>query len=123
MASPGKVPVICEYFIQNDHELSDPYRNIFILPQKYETIKDVKLRDVIKAFPLKDCEYVLRFQYPITLASKKVKPVWLDVGKNLDVPCPDVSGKIVIKALRLPKGVTPSYQKALQLPTAPQTAP
>lgn len=114
MASSGKVPVICEYFIQNDHELSDPYRNIFILPAKYASMKEVKLRDVIKAFPLKDTQYVLRFQYPITLASKKVKPVWLDVGKNVDVPCPDVNGKIIIKALRLPPSVLPNYHSALQ---------
>ena len=92
MASPaaGKVPVICEYFVQNDHNMQDPYRNVFILPAKYSNIKDVKLRDVTKAFPLKDANYVLRFQYLIQLASKKIKPVWLDVGKNLEVPCPHV---------------------------------
>ena len=43
------------------------------------------------------------------MANKKIKPVWLDVGKNLDVPCPHVSGKIMIKALRLPQGVKPKY--------------
>ena len=105
----SKVPVICEYFVQNDHEMQDPYRNVFILPQKYANIKDVKLRDVTKAFPLKDSNYVLRFQYLIQLASKKIKPVWLDVGKNLEVPCPHVQGKIIIKALRLPGGVETKY--------------
>ena len=53
-------------------------------------MKDVKLGDVIKAFPLKDAQYILRFFYQITLVSKKVKSVWLDAGKNLDVPCPHV---------------------------------
>ena len=47
------------------------------------------------------------------MASKKLKPVWLDVGKNLDVPCPHVKGKIIIKALRLPAGVEPQYKAAL----------
>lgn len=44
------------------------------------------------------------------MVNKKVRPVWLDVGKNLDVPCPHVNGKIIIKALRLPNGVQPKYQ-------------
>ena len=63
MQSSAKVPVICEYLIQNDHHMGDPYRNIFILQNKYSNIKDVKLRDVIDAFPLKDANYVLRFHY------------------------------------------------------------
>ena len=82
---------------------------MFILPAKYANIGDVKLRDVIRAFPLQDSGYTLRFQYMIQMANKKVKPVWLDVGKNIDVPCPHVKGKIVIKALRLPPGVQPAY--------------
>lgn len=57
----NKVPVICEYFIQNDHHMSDPYRNVFILPKKYDNIKDVRLKDVTTAFPMKDASYVLRF--------------------------------------------------------------
>ena len=55
----------------------------------------------------------MRFQYMIQMASKKLKPVWLDVGKNLDVPCPHVKGKIIIKALRLPAGVAPQYKATL----------
>lgn len=78
---------------------------------------------MIKAFPLKDTEYVLRFQYPISLASKKIKPVWLDVGKNVDVPCPDVNGKIIIKALRLPPRVLPNYHGALQKESVQKKAP
>ena len=68
MSSSAKVPVVCEYFVQNDHHLGDPYRNVFILPQKYASIKDVKLGDVIRAFPLKDAQYVLRFHYQIQMA-------------------------------------------------------
>ena len=130
MSSSAKVPVVCEYFVQNDHYLGDPYRNVFILPQKYASIKDVKLGDVIKAFPLKDAQYVLRFHYQIQMAqsssSKKVKPVWLDAGKSLDVPCPHIQGKIIIKALRLPNNVEPKLApKVHRLPsqTQPQRAP
>ena len=65
MASSAKVPVICEYFVQNDHHLNDPYRNIFILPMKYSSMGDVKLGDVMKSFPLKDAQYMLRFFYKI----------------------------------------------------------
>ena len=36
-----KSPVLCEYFIQNDHDLSDPYVNMYILPKKYADISDV----------------------------------------------------------------------------------
>ena len=59
--SAQKVPVICEYFVQNDQHMQDPYRNVFILPQKYSNIRDVRLHDVVNAFPLKDAGYVLRF--------------------------------------------------------------
>ncbi len=110
-AAAPKQPVICEYFIQNEHQgQSDPYRNVFILPNKYTSIKDVQLGDVIKAFPLKDSQYVLRFQYMVQLASKKTRTVWLDIGKNMNVPCPNMQGKIVIKALRLPKGVQTKFK-------------
>ena len=114
------MPVICEYFVQNDHHLGDPYRNVFILPKKYVSIRDVKLGDVISAFPLKDSQYVLRFFYQIQLVSKKVKSVWLDAGKSLDVPCPHVQGKIIIKALRLPSGVEPKLAPRVQrVPSQP----
>jgi len=52
------------------------------------------------------------------MASKKVKPVWLDAGKSLDVPCPHIQGKIIIKALRLPDGVAPKVaNKVKRLPS------
>ncbi len=34
-----------------------PYPNIYILPKKYNSIKDVKIYDVIKSFPLNVLEY------------------------------------------------------------------
>jgi len=31
-STSARVPVICEYFVQNDYHMQDPYRNVFILP-------------------------------------------------------------------------------------------
>ena len=49
-------PVLVEYFIQNDQNETDlkknPYPNIYILPKKYSSINDVRVREVIEAFPL-----------------------------------------------------------------------
>jgi len=49
-------PIVCEYFIQNDVNESDlksnPYPNIFILPKKYTSVSDVRLSEVMEAFPL-----------------------------------------------------------------------
>ena len=57
--------MLCEYFIQNDQQLADPYVNMYILPKKYADISDVYLKDVIASFPLnmtdKDQKYILRF--------------------------------------------------------------
>jgi hypothetical protein len=60
-------PVICEYFIQNDESDTkrSPYPNIFILPKKYLQVTDVRVRDVVEAFPLatpdSPYKYQLRF--------------------------------------------------------------
>jgi len=68
------VPVVCEYIVaneimnmaQNSQIAEDPYVNVFILPKKYHSIADVRLRDVINAFPLtsfdKSQKYLLRFE-------------------------------------------------------------
>ena len=44
----------------------NPYPNIFILPKKYNAVSDVKLSDVIDAFPLNSTDssqnYILRFE-------------------------------------------------------------
>ena len=61
MASSDKI-VTCEYFVQNGQEKNEVYKNIFIMPKRYTSMADIKQRDVIKAFPLKDRAYLLRFQ-------------------------------------------------------------
>lgn len=69
-------PVVCEYFIQNDDNETDlkanPYPNIFILPKKYNQVSDVKLSEVIEAFPLAYADpshqYVLRFETSLQIS-------------------------------------------------------
>jgi len=45
---------------------SNPYPNIFILPKKYASVSDVRLSEVIEAFPLSYADpnnnYILRFE-------------------------------------------------------------
>eukprot|EP00352_Strombidinopsis_acuminata_P007329 CAMPEP_0176356160 /NCGR_PEP_ID=MMETSP0126-20121128/13816_1 /TAXON_ID=141414 ORGANISM="Strombidinopsis acuminatum, Strain SPMC142" /NCGR_SAMPLE_ID=MMETSP0126 /ASSEMBLY_ACC=CAM_ASM_000229 /LENGTH=91 /DNA_ID=CAMNT_0017709131 /DNA_START=166 /DNA_END=441 /DNA_ORIENTATION=- len=84
--------------------------NIFILPKKYEKVEDVRLKDVIDAFPLssldKTFKYYLRFETSIQLSARKKIQVWMDIGANMDVRVPSTdNSKIKIKVLRLPKGV------------------
>jgi hypothetical protein len=44
--------IIVEYFIQNDDTDKTPYPNIYILPMKYNSVSDVRVKDVIDGFPL-----------------------------------------------------------------------
>lgn len=80
---------------------------MFILPKKYNSLQDVKLSEVIGAFPLQDSaswEYHLRFESIVSAGKRNVK-VWLDLPNNIDVNAPSIDGKIRIKVLRMPKGL------------------
>ena len=109
MASGG-LTVICEYFVQNDVDSKDQYKNIFIMPKKYASIEMVKQAEVLKAFPLRDREYVFRFQTNVRLAGGRTQKLWIDMAKNLDRPVPHIEGKIIIKALKLPVDVKRKVQ-------------
>jgi hypothetical protein len=58
------MPVICEYFIQNDESESkrSPYPNIFILPKKYFQVTEVTIKDVVEAFPLSQQDSQYKYQ-------------------------------------------------------------
>ncbi len=81
------VPIVCEYFIQNDDVDSNlklnPYPNIFILPKKYNSISDVRVSEVLEAFPLtfsdNQHKFVFRFETVLQLSSSKKMTVWMDV--------------------------------------------
>eukprot|EP00347_Sterkiella_histriomuscorum_P006821 403351303 len=106
-------PIVCEYFIQNDDNEIDPkqnpYPNIFILPKKYQSIADVRIQDVLEAFPLAYADphnyYVLRFETVLQISQTKRLTVWQDVDPSLDIAVPHNKEKIRIKALRLPRGI------------------
>jgi hypothetical protein len=77
-------PIVCEYFIQNDDNDIDlkvnPYPNIFILPKKYQSLNDVRLSEVLEAFPLAYAdpqnEYMLRFETTLQISQSKRLTVW-----------------------------------------------
>jgi len=81
---------------------------VFILPKKYLSVQDVRVSEVISAFPLsasdKDYEYLFRFE-TVFYQNKRRVNIWVDVGSSLDVSVPNVDGAIRLKVLRLPKGV------------------
>lgn len=96
----------------------DPYPNIFILPKKYRSINDVKLRDVIESFPNQE-QYYLRFEQMMIGPNRKPMRVWLDVKATDDIAVPNIEGKVRIKALKVPFGL--QYPKVqLQNSTARQ---
>ena len=90
---------------------SNPYPNIFILPQKYNSVSDVRVKDVVDSFPLayQDAshKYILRFETVLQLSATKRINVWMDLENQLDIAVPHIKGKIRVKALRLPKGIVP----------------
>lgn len=56
--------VLCQYFIQNDEEkgkLKKQIMNAYVLPMKFNSIKEVRVADVKKYFPLSVDEYHFRF--------------------------------------------------------------
>jgi hypothetical protein len=86
-------PVIVEYTLQNEFSAQqqqpgqDPYPNVFILPKKYASVGDVRLSEVIKAFPLESCtrwQYVLRFETSVSAGRRNNFRVWMDTPANLE---------------------------------------
>ena len=68
--------MLIEYFVQNDVNETDqkrnPYPNIFILPKKYNSLQDVRVRDILESFPLSLNDnlhkYILRFETVIQIS-------------------------------------------------------
>jgi hypothetical protein len=82
---------------------------VFILPKKYSSVSDVRVKEVLDNFPLtmqdKNHSYLLRFETVLQISASKKMTVWVDLPPQNDVAVPHNKGKIRIKALRLPKGV------------------
>jgi hypothetical protein len=90
---------------------------MFILPKKYASVQDVRISDVLAAFPLtkvdREHDYIFRFETVLYQNKRRVN-VWLDCGANLDVSVPNLDGVIRMKVLKLPKGV--KAKQPIQLP-------
>ena len=100
--------VLCQYFIQNDEEkgkLKKQIMNAYVLPMKFNSIKEVRVADVKKYFPLSIDEYHFRFQTKIGAMK-----AWVDTSRDT-VAVPNLDGAIKIKLLKLPNGVKPKEQK------------
>ena len=105
--------VLCQYFIQNDEEKFKQKRqilNAYVLPMKFNSIKEVRVADVKKYFPLNIEEYHFRFQTKIGAMK-----VWVDTSRD-SVAVPNLDGAIKIKLLKLPEGVKPKELK--QVPSS-----
>ena len=92
--------IVIEYFVQNEKKHCSPDPNLFVLPRRFKSHKDVRVRDIYKNFPLSG-NYYLRF---LTNSKEMTNPIWVDV-KNLDAPVPTLKTRIILKATLLPPEV------------------
>ena len=100
--SKKRYHVYVNYFIQNDAWESISHPNLFVLPQEFTNLNDVKAQMVYDNFPLINKQnYYLRF----FLDDKKqgVKG-WVDFPPNAVIPIYN-DGHVYVKVLRLPKDV------------------
>ena len=86
--------------------------NCYVLPKKFNSLKDVTVAEVKKHFPLKDATYHFRFQTTI----RNIK-AWIETSRD-DVCVPFINNRVRIKVLRLPAGVAP--KKIPRAPTSQQ---
>lgn len=107
--------IVIEYFVQNEKKHRSPDPNLFVLPRRFKTLKDVRVRDIYKNFPLSG-NYYLRFQ---TNSKEMKNPIWVDV-QNLDAPVPTLKTKILIKATLLPPQADLRLYSQPQRPVAQQ---
>ena len=98
---PKRYHIYVNYFIQNDSWESISHPNLFVLPQEFTNLNDVKAQMIYDNFPLINKEsYYLRFF--LDDKTQNVKG-WVDFPPNAVVPIYN-EGHVYVKALRLPKG-------------------
>ena len=105
--SKKRYHVYVNYFIQNDtwESISNP--NLFVLPEEFTNLNDVKAQMVYDNFPLINKQnFYLRF----FLDDKKqgVKG-WVDFPPNAVIPIYN-DGHVYVKVLRIPKNVKLKFQ-------------
>ena len=99
--------IYVNYFIQNDSWESISHPNLFVLPQEYTNLNDVKAQMVYDNFPLINKQnFYLRF-----FLDDKTQGVkgWVDFPPNAVIPIYN-DGHVYVKVLRLPKNVKINYK-------------
>ena len=99
--------IYINYFIQNDPWESISHPNLFVLPQEFTNLNDVRAQMVYDNFPLINKQnYYLRFF--LDDKNQGVK-VWVDFPPNAVIPIYN-DGHVYVKVLRLPKGVKINFK-------------
>jgi len=99
--------IYVNYFIQNDSWESISHPNLFVLPQEFTNLNDVKAQMVYDNFPLINKQsYYLRF-----FLDDKTQGVkgWVDFPPNAVIPIYN-DGHVYVKVLRLPKGTKINFK-------------
>ena len=99
--------IYINYFIQNDAWESIAHPNLFVLPQEFTNLNDVKAQLVYDNFPLKNKQnFYLRF-----FLDDKTQGVkgWVDFPPNAVIPIYN-DGHVYVKVLRLPKEVKINFK-------------
>ena len=99
--------IYVNYFIQNDSWESISHPNLFVLPQEFTNLNDVKAQMVYDNFPLFNKQnYYLRF-----FLDDKTQGVkgWVDFPPNAVIPIYN-DGHVYVKVLRLPKTVKINFK-------------
>ena len=99
--------IYINYFIQNDSWESISHPNLFVLPQEFTNLNDVKAQMVYDNFPLKNKQnFYLRF-----FLDDKTQGVkgWVDFPPNAIIPIYN-DGHVYVKVLRLPKDVKINFK-------------
>ena len=99
--------IYVNYFIQNDSWESISHPNLFVLPQEFTNLNDVKAKMVYDNFPLNNKQnFYLRFF--LDDKNQGVKG-WVDFPPNAVIPIYN-NGHVYVKVLRLPKDVKINFK-------------
>ena len=100
--------IYINYFNQNDSWESISHPNLFVLPQEFTNLNDVKAQMVYDNFPLKNKQnFYLRF-----FLDDKIQGVkgWVDFPPSAIIPIYN-DGHVYVKVLRLPENVKINFIK------------
>jgi hypothetical protein len=105
-----KYKIFVNYFIQNDSWESINQPNLFVIPDEFHNLNDVKAQIIYDNFPLiSHFNYYLRFYL-----NDKTQGVngWIDYPPNATVPVYN-NGHVYVKALRIPKNIKINFKNKI----------